>query len=342
MTMKRNIFVVVLLVAFTCAVFIPYKSDTAIAASNGKVILKYSVVYPPSGAQGDGARQMEKFMEEYSKGKIDFQFFPSAQLGDKLPSMEGLREGTMEMTEAAASDLANFSKLWSIFSLPFLFNNGADAVRVITDPRVAKILNEDAEANGFKIIGWWNMGERSVINSKRPVTTPKDLKGLKIRVMQNPMLAKAITAMGATGIPMAWSEVYTAIQQKTIDGLENSPPVIAANKMYEVAKYYSMTQQFIIPDPQMISVKVFESLSPELKEAVLKAGKASEKDFNSKWEDAMVSQMQFLLDKGVKVNEVDKKAFREAVKPLVDEYLSSADAKTTELYEAIVTVRDGK
>ena len=90
--------------------------------------------------------------------------------------------------------------------------------------------------------------------------------------MQNPLLAKAITAMGATGIPMAWSEVYTAVQQKTIEGLENSPPVIASNKMYEVAEYYSLTQQFIIPDPQMISVKVFDSLSPELQDAIVKAG----------------------------------------------------------------------
>lgn len=311
------------------------------AAGTEKIVLKYSVVFPANGAQGEGAKQMEKFMEEYSGGKIDFQFYPSAQLGDKLQSMEGLRNGSMEMTEAAASDLGNYSKLWTIFSLPFLFNSGADAIRVITDPRVAKILNKDAEAQGFKIIGWWNLGERSIINSKRAVKSPKDLSGIKIRVMQNPMLAKAITAMGATGIPMAWSEVYTAVQQKTIDGLENSPPVIASNKMYEVAKYYSMTQQFIIPDPQMISVVVFNSLSPDLQAAVLKAGKASQEDFNSKWEKAMESEMKFLMENGVKVNEVDKNAFRAAVKPLVDEYLSAANPATTELYNAIVTVRDG-
>ncbi len=314
-------------------------SGSIIAAE--PIVLKYSVVFPPTGAQGNGAKQMEVFMEEYSDGKIDFQFFPSAQLGDKLQSMEGLRNGSIEMTEASAADLGNYSKLWNLFSTPFLFNSGADAIRVITDPRVAKILNADAEAQGFKIIGWWNLGERSVINSVRPVMTPGDLKGIKIRVMQNPMLAKAITAMGATGIPMAWSEVYTAVQQKTIDGLENSPPVIASNKMYEVAKYYSMTQQFIIPDPQMISVKVYNALPPDLQNAVMKAGMASQNDFNSKWEEAMVSEMAFLKENGVLVNEVDKKAFRAAVKPLVDEFLSSASAETKALYDAIVTVRDG-
>jgi tripartite ATP-independent transporter DctP family solute receptor len=305
------------------------------------IVLKYSVVFPPAGAQGAGAEQLETFIEDYSDGALDFQFFPSAQLGDKLQSLEGLRNGSIEMSEASAADLGNYSKLWDIFSLPFLFNNGNDAIRVITDPRVASILNADAEAQGFKIIGWWNLGERSVINSVRPVETPEDLNGIKIRVMQNPMLAEAITAMGATGIPMAWSEVYTAVQQGAIDGLENSPPVISSNKMYEVAKFYSMTQQFIIPDPQMISLIVYNALSPELQEAVLKAGEASQNDFNAKWDAAMVSEMAFLKEQGVQVNEVDKEAFRAAVTPLVEEFLASASPETTALYDAIVLVRDG-
>jgi tripartite ATP-independent transporter DctP family solute receptor len=325
--------------ALTTAVGAATLGTSAMAAD--PIVLKYSVVFPPTGAQGAGAEQLEKFMEEYSDGALDFQFYPSAQLGDKLQSLEGLRNGSIEMSEASAADLGNYSKLWNLFSLPFLFNNGNDAIRVITDPRVASILNADAEAQGFKIIGWWNLGERSVINSVRPVHTPEDLKGIKIRVMQNPMLAEAITAMGATGIPMAWSEVYTAVQQNTIDGLENSPPVISSNKMYEVAKYYSMTQQFIIPDPQMMSLIVFNALSPELQDAVMKAGEASQNDFNAKWDEAMVTEMAFLIEQGVEVNEVDKAAFRAAVKPLVDEFLASASPETQELYNAIVLVRDG-
>ncbi len=316
-------------------------TDAKVARAADPVVLKYAVVFPPAGAQGQGAVQLGKYLEELSDGQIDFQFYPSSQLGDKIQSLEGLRNGSIEMSEAAASDLSNFNDLWSIFSLPFLFNSGADAIRVITDPRVADILNKDAEAMGVKIVGWWNLGERSIINAKRPVTSPKDLKGIKIRVMQSPMLAKSITAMGATGVPMAWGEVYTAVQQGTIDGLENSPPVIASNKMYEVAKYYSLTQQFIIPDPQMISLKVYNSLPPKLQEAVMKAGKASQEDFNAKWQKAMEADMQLLKKNGVKVNEVDKAAFRKSVEPLVKEYLASASPKTKALYAAIVAVRDG-
>lgn len=336
----RREFTILAAAAFAGAVAAGSALAPGEARADDPVVLKYSAVFPDAGAQANGAKQLGVFLEEYSDGKIDFQFYPSSQLGNKIQSLEGLRNGSIEMTEAAASDLGNFSDLWSIFSVPFLFNSGADAIRVITDPRVAELLNKDAEANGFKIIGWWNLGERSIINSKRPVNKPEDLDGIKIRVMQSPMLAKAITAMGATGVPMAWSEVYTAVQQKTIDGLENSPPVIASNKMYEVAKFYSLTQQFIIPDPQMISLKVFDSLSPELQEAILKAGEASQEDFNAKWEEAMASDMQTLKDNGVEVNEVDKAAFREAVQPLIDEYLSNASPETRELYETIVKVRD--
>lgn len=327
-------------IALSAMVFAVAGAPTVAGAAD-EVVLKYAAVFPAAGAQGEGAEQLGKFVEEYSNGAIDFQFYPASQLGNKIQSLEGLRNGSIEMTEAAASDLSNFSDMWSIFSLPFLFNSGEDAIRVITDPRVADILSKDAEANGFKIIGWWNLGERSIINAKHPVNSPADLDGIKIRVMQSPMLAKSITAMGATGVPMAWGEVYTAVQQGTIDGLENSPPVIASNKMYEVAKYYSLTQQFIIPDPQMISLKVYDSLSPELQEAVTKAGMASQEDFNAKWEKAMAADMQTLKDNGVEVNEVDKTAFRQAVEPLVNEYLAAASDETKALYDAIVAVRDG-
>lgn len=255
--------------------------------------------------------------------------------------MEGLRNGSIELTEGAATDLEAFSEIWSAFALPFLFNSGADAIRVVTDPRVADILDKDAEASGLKIIGWWSMGARSVLNAERPVTLPEDLNGIKVRVMQSPLLAKSVTAMGATGVPMAWSEVYTAVQQGTIDGLENNPPVLAANKMYEVAKHLSMTEHFIIPDPQIVSLKVFDAVPTEVQDAILKAGQTSQHDFNSKWEAATVAAVEELKANGVEVNEVDKAAFRKAVAPLVEEYLASASPETKALYEAIVAVRDG-
>jgi TRAP-type transport system periplasmic protein len=314
-------------------------AGVAFGQADKKYEFKYSVVYPPVGAQAEGAAGLGKFLGQYSGGRIEMKFYPSSQLGDKIAALEGLRAGTLEMSECAASDLSNFNKLWSVFSLPFTFNDGEHAIRVVTNPAVAKILNEAAEASGFKIIAWWNMGERSVLNAKRPIQKPDDLKGIKIRVMQDPILAKAIGAMGAVGTPMAWGEVYTAVQQKVIDGLENSPPVITANKLQEVAKFYSLTQQFIIPDPQLVSKKVFDGLPPDMQEAVIKAGKASQEQFSAIWAKAVEKEYATLKSAGVQINEVDKAAFRKAVEPMVEEFLKGADEKTRALYAAFKSVK---
>jgi tripartite ATP-independent transporter DctP family solute receptor len=310
-----------------------------VAFGQAKIELKYAVVYPPVGAQADGAAALAKFIDQYSNGRLEMKFYPSSQLGDKMPTLQALREGSIEMSECAASDLSNFDKLWSVFSLPFTFNNGEDAIKILNSPTVAKILNDSAEAAGFKIIAWWNMGERSVLNAKRPINKPADLKGIKIRVMQDPVLAKAIGAMGAIGVPMAWGEVYSAVQQKVLDGLENSPPVITANKLQEVAKYYSLTQQFIIPDPQLISLKVFNGLPADLQDAIVKAGQASQAQFSQLWAKAVDKEYATLKAAGVKINEVDKAAFRTAVKPMVDEYLAGADPKVKQLYAAFMAAK---
>jgi TRAP-type C4-dicarboxylate transport system substrate-binding protein len=138
---------------------------------------------------------------------------------------------------------------------------------------------------------------------------------------------------------MAWSEVYSAVQQKVIDGLENSPPVITANKLQEVAKFYSLTQQFIIPDPQLVSKKAFDKLPADLQEAVLKAGKASQEQYSQIWAKAVNAEYDKMKASGVQINEVDKEAFRQAVQPMIDEFLKNADEKTKTLYAAFKAVK---
>lgn len=118
---------------------VSFSATVALAAD--PVVMKYAAAFPPAGAQGNGAEQFGKYLEEMSGGAIDFQFFPSSQLGDKVQAMEGLRNGSIELTEGAATDLEAFSEIWSVFALPFLFNSGADVIRVVSDPRVADILN---------------------------------------------------------------------------------------------------------------------------------------------------------------------------------------------------------
>ncbi len=146
-------------------------------------------------------------------------------------------------------------------SLPYLWEDGSQAVNTVMDDEVKAVLEANAEENGFKIIAWTDIGSRSVLNQKHAVNTVDDLKGLKLRCMEDAVLADTVNAMGAIGTPMASSEIYTALQQGTIDGLDHTPSVIAANSWYELCKYFTLTEHFTIPDPVFVSKVWFDNLS---------------------------------------------------------------------------------
>ena len=310
-------------------------------SGTAQTVVKYSVTFPATGTQADGANRLGELIKECSEGRMAMEFYPSSQLGDKIPSMEGLRTGTIEMTECAATDLSNYSTVWSVLSLPYLWRDAEQAIGTLTDPEVRAVLEADAEEQGFVIISWCNLGSRSVLNTKRPIEKPADMKGLRIRVMEDAILAGTINAMGGSATPMAWSEVYTALQQGTIEGLENSAPVILANGMEEVAKYYSLTEQFIIPDPTFVSKVWFDKLSAEDQAAVKEAGEKFTDAWNNEiWSNAMESAIKEMEEKGVAINEVDKDAFVDSVQPVIDNFLSSADDGQKALYELITKVRE--
>lgn len=317
------------------------QSGDGAKSGTAQTVVKYSVTFPATGTQADGANRLGELIAECSEGRMAMEFYPSSQLGDKIPSMEGLRTGTIEMTECAATDLSNYSTVWSVLSLPYLWRDAEQAIGTLTDPEVRAVLEADAEEQGFVIISWCNLGSRSVLNTKRPIEKPADMKGLRIRVMEDAILAGTINAMGGSATPMAWSEVYTALQQGTIEGLENSAPVILANGMEEVAKYYSLTEQFIIPDPTFVSKAWFDKLSAADQAAIKEAGEKFTDAWNNEiWSSAMESAIKEMEEKGVAINEVDKDAFVDSVQPVIDNFLSSADGGQKELYELIIKVRE--
>lgn len=310
------------------------------AAETKPTVIKYSVTFPATGPQSDGARVLMDLVKKYSNGNLIIEFYPSSQLGDKIASMEGLIAGTIEMTETAATDLSSYSSLWSVLSLPYLWDNASQAINTLTDPEVRTVLEKAAEEIGFVIIAWSDLGSRSILNTQRPVNTPADLRGLRIRVMEDPILAETITAMGAAATPLAWSEVYTSLQQGTIQGLENSPPILLTNGLEEVAKYYSLTEQFVIPDPHYVSKRFFDSLSPENKVALLKAGNEFTEIWNKDiWVKVIENSLKTMEDRGVKINQVDKDAFANAVQPVIDKFLANADADQKALYDLLIKVR---
>ncbi|MCP1111149.1 TRAP transporter substrate-binding protein [Ohessyouella blattaphilus] len=310
-------------------------------ASSDKVVVKYSVTYPATGTQADGANALGKYIEECSDGRMSMEFYPSSQLGDKSATFEGLKAGTIEMTECAATDLSGFNDMWSVFSLPYLWENGQQAVNTVMDKSVREVLEADAEANGFIIIGWTDIGSRSVLNKTKTVNTPKDLKGLKLRCMEDTILAESVNAMGAIGTPMAASEVYTGLQQGTIDGLDHTPSVVVSNGWEELCKYFSLTEHFTIPDPVFVSKAWFDTLSAENQEAIIEAGEKFSDDWNNNiWPDATDKGLEAMKAANVEIVEVDKEPFKESVQYVIDDFLDGASDGQKELYELLIEVRE--
>lgn len=308
---------------------------------NAPVKVKYSVVFAATGTQADGANRLGELISEKSDGRMTMEFYPSSQLGDKVATMEGLINGSVEMTECAATDLSSFNSMWSVFSLPYLWEDGDQAIATVMDPEVQEVLNADMEANGFKIIAWTNMGSRSVMNDKHAVNSPSDMDGLKIRCMEDSVLADAMDAMGCIATPLANSEVYTALQQGTIDGLENTPPVLIASGYEELAKYLSLTEHFTIPDPVFVSKTWFDSLSEENQQALLEAGEAFTQEWSEEiWPSATESALSEMEAAGVTINEVDKAPFIEATRGVVEDFLSGATDEQKELYDLLTTVQE--
>lgn len=313
------------------------------AASNdaSQIVVKYSVTYPSTGTQADGALKLGELIEECSDGRMKMEFYPSSQLGDKTATFEGLGNGTIEMTECAATDLSAFNDMWSVFSLPYLWEDGKQACATVMDPAVREMLEADAEANGFIIIAWTDIGSRSILNQKKTVNTPADLSGMKLRCMQDPILADSTNAMGAIATPLGASEIYTGLQQGTIDGLDHTPSVVVANGWQELAKNFSLTEHFTIPDPVFVSKAWFDSLSAENQEAVLEAGKRFSDVWNDEiWPEATEAGMKEMKEQGVEITEVDKEQFKAAVQPVVDKFLAGASDEQKALYELLIKTRE--
>lgn len=319
----------------------PTGNVTGENAADKATIVKYSVVFAANGTQADGAAALGELIDKHSDGRLKMEFYPSSQLGDKVATFEGLQSATIEMTECAATDLSSFNPMWSVFALPYLWENGQQAVQTVMDPAVSEVLNADAEANGFKIIAWTDCGSRNFVNTKRPINTPQDLKGLKIRCMEDTILAESINAMGAIATPLAFSEVYTGMQQGTLDGADYQLPGIYASGWQEICKYVSLTEHFTIPDPVFVSKAWFDRLSPENQQAILDAGKEFTEQWNKEiWPNATAEARENLEKAGMKINEVDKEPFSTAVQPVVDKFLSDATEQQKELYDLLTETRE--
>ena len=213
-----------------------------------------------------------KQIEQGSKGKIKVELYPNAQLGGDREMSEAVQMGTLTMAIPSTSALAGFDKRIQALDLPYLFTTRENAFKAV-DGVLGQKLNEIMAAKGIDILGYQENGFRHVTNNKRPIKSPADLKGLKIRTMENPMHIAYFKALGANPTPMSWGELYTALQQGTVDAQENPYAMIDDGKFYEVQKYVSETGHVFSFEVLIANKKFIDKLPADLRTLVLKAAK---------------------------------------------------------------------
>jgi tripartite ATP-independent transporter DctP family solute receptor len=284
-----------------------------------KVTLRIASVSGPQHHHNDALRWYAERVAKRTSGGLDLKVLDGAQLGGERDYIEGMILGSIEMAQVSTGPVAGFIPEFDLFSLPYMFRNTDHFVKVISGPVGAKFFDL-LEKRGIKGLCWFDNGYRSVFNSKRPIRTPEDMKGLKIRVMESPIMVDTINAMGGSATPMAYGELYTALQQGVLSGAENAPGNVFNDKFYEVTKYYSLTNHFRPPGVVVISLRVWNRLSKE-DQAVLqeeaKALQTYEIDLTQKVEKESIEKLKA---KGMQINEVDFDAFQKAVKPVHDKF----------------------
>ena len=302
---------------FALAVSLAFSASLAFAAP---VTLKLGHIAEPENPYGQGADHFAKLVKERSNGEIIIQVYPSSQLGNQRDLVEGLTFGTVDMTLTGTAVLGNFVPEVSIFDLPFLFRDVQHAYKALDT--VGMELCKKGEARGMITLAIWENGIRHMTNNARPIVKPEDMKGLKFRVMEQPVYIELMKALGASPTPMAMSELYTALQKGVIDGQENPLAHIATKRFYEVQKYISLTGHTYAPELVMISAIAWKKLTPE-QQALLRKAAEDTRDWQRQLcRDKEGDFLKIIKESGkAQVNDnVDKAAFAKATRGVWDLY----------------------
>ncbi|MCF7935469.1 MAG: DctP family TRAP transporter solute-binding subunit [Synergistales bacterium] len=295
--------------------------STGVVASD--YLIRVAHVLPESHASHIALKEeFKKQIEEGTDGNVKVELYPNAQLGGDRQAVESVSLGTLEMTMAIGSVLSAYDERAAVMDLPFLFTS-REAARAALDGDFGEKLNEIFVESNMYNLGWCENGFRNITNNRGPVNVPGDLEGLKIRTMENPYHVKAFKLYGANPTPMSFGELYTALQQGTVDAQENPISIIYAAKFYEVQDYCSLTQHIYGTVALYINKPFFDSLPEEYQKVVKDAAQATKERQRAVAYRQDTELIEKLEEEGMKVNEVsdeDKLKFREAAEPLYEQY----------------------
>jgi TRAP-type transport system periplasmic protein len=288
--------------------------------SGEKITLKIGHTLSETSHYQEGMKKFKELLEEKSNGQFELEIFAAGALGGEREMVEGLQIGSVDLVLTSTGPMSGFVPEVTVVDLPFLFRDAEHAHKVL-DGEIGKDLFTKLEGSGLKGLAWWENGFRNVTNNVRPVEKPEDLKGLKIRTMENEIHMASFTQLGADPTPMAFPELFTALQQGVVDGEENPVPVIMSSRFYEVQKYLTMTRHFYNPSMILISKSKFEEYPKELQDALLEAAKEAgdyERQVVQRMDNEYLSE---LSAKGMEVIETPNiQPFIDAVQPVYEKY----------------------
>jgi tripartite ATP-independent transporter DctP family solute receptor len=293
------------------------------ARAQSKMILKASDVHPTGYPTVAATENLGKKLEAATNGRLSLQMYPSMQLGGEKETIEQTQIGAIQMSRVSVGTLGPVVDELNVLNIPFLFKSTAHAQKVLDGEIGAELLGKVGSNANAGLVGlcWMDAGARSFYNTKKPINSIADMKGLKVRVIGNPMFVDMANALGANGVAMGYDQVFNALQTGVIDGAENNPPSYVFDNHYTAAKFYTLTEHLIVPEMLVFSKKVWNSLSKEDQALLMKFSREAQMEERVLWTKYEQDAMAKAKAAGVQVVEIaDKKPFQDAVKPVWDKY----------------------
>src|SRR5947207_3141429 len=289
-------------------------------AALAQQIIKATDVHPLGYPTVEAIVRLGHKLEKATNGKYKLQMYPSMQLGGEKEMTEQAQVGALQIARISVGPLGTIVDEMNVFNMPFVFKDEAQMRKVIDGPIGAELLDKVSNSSARLIaLGWMDAGTRNVYSDK-PVTKPADLKGMKIRMMGNPLFVETMNAMGGNGIAMGFNELYSALQTGVVDGAENNPPTLLAQNHYQVSKVYSLTGHLIIPEIFVFSKKSWEMLPKADQALVRKLSREAQLEQRKLW-DAYVGEAESKLKAaGIQFVNADKEVFYKATQPVRDKY----------------------
>lgn len=267
-----------------------------------------------------GILEFKKALNKKSGGKMEIKIFPDGQLGSEREVLELLQIGSVAITKVSAATLSNFVPEYHVLGIPYLFKDKQHQFDVL-EGEIGKSILEKGSKFWLRGLCYYDAGSRSFYTSNKAIRTPEDLKGLKIRVMNNQMAINMVNALGGSATPMAYGELYTAIQQGVVDGAENNPPSFVSSNHYEVSKYYTLDQHSSVPDVLLIGTKYWDKLSDQERVWVQEAAEESSQAQKQFWNESVEESMATAKAAGVEVIIPEKALFQEQSKSVLEAFM---------------------